>query len=117
MQIKLRKAKAMNNEMPDDIELGLFYAPAPMSEHFYSVIDAETKMTPVISTKYVRADKAVPKGWKLVPIEPTGPMIMGGIHAHERNDDLPNIGTGPKSVGIYKAMISAAPQPPTKGEQ
>ena len=50
----------------------------------------------------------VPDGCAFVPIEPTGAMIMYGIHAHERNDDLPNIGTGPKCIGIYKAMISGA---------
>ena len=47
----------------------------------------------------------VPDNYIAVPLEPTGPMIMYGIHAHEKNDDLPNIGLGPKCVGIYKAMI------------
>lgn len=42
----------------------------------------------------------------VAPIEPTGPMILYGIHAHEKNDDLPNIGFGPKCVAIYKHMIS-----------
>lgn len=51
---------------------------------------------------------AIAKGdMVVVPREPTGPMIMMGIHAYERNDDLPDIGLGPKSVGIYKAMIGA----------
>lgn len=45
----------------------------------------------------------------VVPRNPTGPMLMLGIHAHERNDDLPDIGLGPKCLGIYRAMISAAP--------
>lgn len=52
-------------------------------------------------------ENQVPEGYALVPIEPTGPMLMYGIHAHERNDDLPNLGLGPKCVGIYKAMIKA----------
>lgn len=52
--------------------------------------------------------QAVPDGWVLVPKEPTGPMIMYGIHAYERNDDLPNIGLGPKCIGVYRAMITAA---------
>lgn len=45
-------------------------------------------------------------GKVLVPVEPIGPMIMYGIHAHEKNDDLPDIGLGPKCVGIYRAMIA-----------
>lgn len=51
----------------------------------------------------------VPDGWKLVPVEPTGGQIMYGIHCLEKNDDLPDIGYGPKSVAIYRAMLSAAP--------
>lgn len=57
------------------------------------------------------SNMAVLDGYKLVPIEPTELMIMAGIHAQERNDDLPNLGIGPKSVGVYKSMISAAPMP------
>lgn len=49
--------------------------------------------------------RIVPDGFTAVPLEPTGPMIMYGIHAHEKNDDLPDIGLGPKCVGIYKSMI------------
>jgi HAMP domain-containing protein len=44
--------------MPEKIELGLFYAPAPMSEHFYSVIDDKTKMTPEAKANYTRSDIA-----------------------------------------------------------
>lgn len=47
----------------------------------------------------------VPDGYKLVPIEPTRDMIdafMGGE-------------SGSYIVDSYKAMLSAAPQPPTKG--
>ena len=110
----MRKAKAMNNEMPDEIYVRTVHG---------KILSAVRPESPLVNSsverphiKYIRADKAVPEGWKLVPIEPVGAMIMYGIHAHERNDDIPHIGLGPKCVGIYKAMLSAAPQPPTKGE-
>lgn len=50
----------MTNEekkMPMEIDIGWFYAPAPMSEYFYSVIDADTKMTPESRAKYHHDDK------------------------------------------------------------
>ena len=112
----------MNNEMPDEIELGLFYAPAPMSEHFYSVIDAETKMTPVASAKYVRADKSVPewqpietapKDWKRVLVtdgfEVCDAYFRGGEWwQYECGDDW-------YSVSINPTNWMPLPQPPTKG--
>jgi hypothetical protein len=51
--------------------------------------------------------QGVPDGWVLVPKEPTGAQIMAGIHCLERNDDLPDIGYGPKAVRIYKSMNGA----------
>jgi hypothetical protein len=44
------------NTMPDNIELGYFYAGCPMSEYFFSVIDKETKLEPLMTAKYIRAD-------------------------------------------------------------
>lgn len=47
-------------EMPEEIMLGMFYAPAPMSEEYFSVIDAETKAVPLYKAKYIRADLHAP---------------------------------------------------------
>lgn len=79
-----------NTEMPDEIELGLFYAPAPMSEHFYSVIDRETKMTPVTSAKYVRADKAAPVGdidAMVSAYEKERAQYVGGVVYYPNNEE------------------------------
>lgn len=43
--------------------------------------------------------------WKLVPVEPTKEMCRTGLA--ERHDDL--------AKSIYKAMLGAAPQPPSVG--
>jgi hypothetical protein len=42
--------------MPEKITLGYFYAPAPMSEYYYSVVDKETKATPLNTATYTRTD-------------------------------------------------------------
>lgn len=42
--------------MPDKLKMGFFYAPAPMSEYFFSVINSETKMEPKASATYIRSD-------------------------------------------------------------
>ncbi len=46
----------------------------------------------------------IPKGWKLVPIKPTG-MMLG--HGHRNGGQ--NVSCGM----IYRAMVAAAPEPPT----
>ena len=51
-----------------------------------------------------------PQGWKLVPLKPTGTMLMYGIHVQER-DEFKNDGYGINAEKIYKAMLSAAPTP------
>ncbi len=51
--------------------------------------------------------RGAPKGWQLFPIDPIAPQIMAGIHCLEKNDDLSNIGYGPKAVQIYKSMNGA----------
>lgn len=56
----------------------------------------------------------VPHGFKLVPIEPTEEMISELINTGLRNIELPNESV-PEFVHMaqgYKAMLSAAPQPP-----
>ena len=50
---------------------------------------------------------AVPKGWKLVPIEPTPEMVLNALES-ERIDWIGHCNL-PQS--IYSAMIAAAPQP------
>jgi len=63
----------------------------------------------------------VPDGYALVPIEPTKEMIWSGI---ENTEEFVNgdhwYGSEPLSDGqaeqCYKAMLSTAPQPPTKGD-
>lgn len=59
----------------------------------------------------------VPKGWKLVPIEPTEAMKKAGgyVNSEWLNDNAP-IGQGryeSPMPGVYKAMLDAAPEPPT----
>lgn len=50
----------------------------------------------------------VPDGYALVPIEPTEEMSVEGIINWTHEGAFVN--------KIYKAMISAAPQPPTRGD-
>lgn len=106
-----RNAKAMNNEMPDEIyiQLGENRIGTEICLRKWSYKPFED------GTKYIRADKVVPDGWKLVPIKPTEEMVKESYHAkasgrliHEKADYL---------IEVYKAMLSAAPQPPTKGDE
>lgn len=46
-----------------------------------------------------------PKGWKLVPLEPTGRMLKHGTMARTISES--------GSDGVYKSMIEAAPNPPS----
>jgi hypothetical protein len=52
----------------------------------------------------------VPKGWKLVPIQPTDRMLDDGL---SEVDDLPDF-YRVDAVAVYQAMLSAAPE---KGQQ
>jgi hypothetical protein len=55
---------------------------------------------------YSRSPSAlVPKGWKLVPIKPTGRMLKHGTMARTISES--------GSDGVYKSMIEAAPSPPS----
>ena len=38
--------------MPDEIEIGLFYAPAPMSEYYFAIITKDTKAAPITKRTY-----------------------------------------------------------------
>lgn len=66
------------------------------------------------ATAALRARGAVPSGWKLVPMEPTGVMKDCGAGS------LPVAASRPWAAGdCYRAMLAAAPQPPAAlpGEQ
>lgn len=57
---------------------------------------------------------SVPKGWKLVPVEPTGDMEEAGCQGYMEADG--NWVMHRSSMGFaYKAMLEAAPQPPQEG--
>lgn len=45
--------------------------------------------------------QAVPKGWKLVPVEPTHEMFCAGYHELEQSESI---------EAIYKTMLEAAPE-------
>lgn len=64
------------------------------------------------------ADKAVPEGWKLVPIEPTEEMSNSAVDATGAGIGMSWVNRSPQKIFRvgYKAMLSAAPQPPTKGD-
>lgn len=54
----------------------------------------------------------VPSGWKLVPVRPTEEMIYEGrqvdcVTSSDEEIDIPE-----DYIRVYKAMLSAAPQPP-----
>lgn len=56
------------------------------------------------------AENMAPAGWKLVPVEPTDEMVEAGDHEIEK------WGVDASSSGAFRAMLSAAPQPPTTKE-
>ena len=50
----------MNDKsMPDVFTIGLFYAPAPMSEYHYGTMDEGTKMKPENKAQYTRTQAIV----------------------------------------------------------
>lgn len=54
------------------------------------------------------------EGWRLVPVEPTGPMRTAG-HRNGLDQGISYF-DGPMAGSIYSAMLSAAPSPSAKGE-
>ena len=80
----------MINDMPEEI-----YALSGRSDSFDGVYD--TYQWPDQSgTKYIRADKAIPEGYALVPKEPTEEMLVAG------EKEVPFV------YDMYTAMIAAA---------
>lgn len=59
----------MEDKLNDEIEVGLFYAPAPMSEYYISVITDETKLKPIEKYRYKKV-----KEFQFVPM-PEGDVI------------------------------------------
>ena len=55
----------------------------------------------------ITSSSIVPAGWKLVPVEPTIGMCMAGDEVRVTVDDAT------RTPAIYRAMLDAAPQPPT----
>lgn len=53
----------------------------------------------------------VPKGWKLVPIQPTEKMRVAGDAAGQFEDDYPRDSRRAAEV-VYEAMLAVAPKPP-----
>ena len=108
----------MNNEMPDEI-----YVDCKINDAGYFQVDQfskkELQAPPLPSfnrVKYVRADKAVPDGFVLVPIEPTDEMPNAAVDATGAGIGMSWVNRSPQKIFRvgYKAMLSAAPQPPTK---
>ena len=63
----------------------------------------------------LRKAHAIPEGWKLVPVEPTGEMcevqhIGVDVFVGMARDECYSIG-GADAANLYKAMLAAAPEP------
>lgn len=53
---------------------------------------------------YTTPQPAIPDGWQLVPVEPTPEMVSAATDSRVTDDPWP--------VGVYKAMLAAAPEVP-----
>ena len=69
------------------------------------------------SARYVRTyilnSTSVPKGWQLVPVEPTREMLIAseGWREYDVPDHWVNCNEVRRVYGSYRAMLSAAPTP------
>lgn len=80
-----------------------------LEKHHAPINTALATLDRIISDHIPDASKmVVPDGYALVPIEPTDYQLICGQNAMNDEDKYLS--------DIYKAMISAAPQPPTKGD-
>lgn len=63
---------------------------------------------------YAHPAPAVPAGWKLVPVEPTGLMVDAGREAMQHAPDLGGIVSANTAevMDSYTAMLAAAPAAP-----
>lgn len=67
----------------------------PCNVIWYAPVMAGTKL-------YTRPQPAIPDGWQLVPVEPTGEMLQAAFTYLEDIDFI--------ATGVYKAMLAAAPK-------
>lgn len=81
----LEAARVKTDELRTDLD--------QLAEHDQAVGD---ELTRVIN------ERAVPKGWRLVPEEPTGEMITAGQSWIEPSTAAPS--------DVYHAMLAAAPE-------
>ena len=99
----------MNNEMPDEIYVQL--GENRIGTEICLIKWSEKPFED--GTKYVRADKAAPEGFVLVPIEPTEDMLEAYKEADGDHSDWETWleWDGGDATRLYKAMLSATPQP------
>src|SRR5690554_5410683 len=68
------------------------------------------------ATPQPEGDGCIPKGWKLVPVEPTPEMREAFFKAQEECEDFEGVYGPVMPDHQYSAMLSVAPQPPQEGE-
>ena len=79
--------------------------------------ETEQRLRAEIARLQVIADRAVPDGWKLVPVEPNEAMLKKGALAYSQKERDMYSPTPTEEPGIgsegycYLAMLAAAPQP------
>jgi len=73
-------------------------------------------LSALATTEQAPAALTVPKGWKLVPVEPTQQMLREASAAYKRV--APSLAGSPwAEVRAYQALLSAAPSVPEQAEQ
>ena len=89
------------------------------NENFWKTIDEDDRNTyrdeardVLTAALAVQPGSGVPKGWKLVPVEPTPQMRQAFHAAHEEYEG----GSGVAPDLQWQAMLAAAPTPPTAQE-
>lgn len=106
----------MNNEMPDVLYIRPTHSDG---KHFSCSLQSDT----LKRTKYVRADKAVPEGWRDISTAPMDGKYIIVFRPVYDGQYIPQVGGDyfkkwfcGTPTETYKAMLSAAPQPPKEGE-
>lgn len=79
--------------------------------------ETEQRLRAEIARLQAIADRAMPDGWKLVPVEPTEAMLNAGARAYQQKErdmysptPTEEPGIGPEGY-CYLAMLSAAVKP------
>lgn len=111
---ELREAKLQG--YPQELMPDLCDRVANLLEHLSDTVritngalDLVTKQRDEAERLSRERDTGVPEGWQLVPIKMTNEMFFAWVD-HER---LHNRGYSEYRYDAYRAMLSAAPQPPT----